>query len=174
MMHLLRKNLLSYLTKGGISLVVLVVLFAPFGQIPNARAQGYLNSMTAALTEGTASPGNSPGNACATGQIPDGKGGCTALPKVESSDFACGITSGQGVANCVASLVYYIGPGLASNVAYIGAYIFSFSVSLSLNSIAYALDFLSTGWTTVRDLANMAFILILVYIAFIVMFEAET
>lgn len=74
----------------------------------------------------------------------------------------------------MAGLVYYIGPGLASNVAYVSAYFFSYTISLSLNSVAYALDFLSSGWTTVRDLANMAFILILVYIAFMIMFQAET
>lgn len=93
-------------------------------------------------------------------------------------DFGCGSSGfasySEGFAVCVASLVYYIGPGLASNVAYVSAYFFSYTISLSLNSVAYALDFLSSGWTTVRDLANMAFILILVYIAFMIMFQAET
>lgn len=91
------------------------------------------------------------------------------------NDLGCSsLSTGQGWGSCITSLVYYIGPGLASNVAYVGAYFFSYTVSLSLNSVAYALDFLSWGWTTVRDLANMAFILILVYLAFIIMFRAET
>ncbi len=73
-----------------------------------------------------------------------------------------------------AAMVYYVGPGLAANVAYIGAYFFSIVVQLSLQSTAYALDFLSNGWTTVRDIANMAFIFILIYIALTVMLFAET
>lgn len=75
---------------------------------------------------------------------------------------------------CIAAMVYYVGPGLASNVAYIGAYFFSIVVQLSLQSTAYALDFISNGWTTVRDIANMAFIFILIYIALTVMLFAET
>ena len=48
------------------------------------------------------------------------------------------------------------------------------AVNLSLNGPAYALTFISTGWTTARDLANMAFLFILIYIAFTIMLEAET
>ena len=90
-----------------------------------------------------------------------------------SSDFGCDLP-GVGFSKCVAAVVYWIGPGLASYVASIGAYFFSIVVQLSLNSTAYALDFLSTGWTTVRDIANMAFIFILIYIALQVMLAAET
>lgn len=86
--------------------------------------------------------------------------------------FGCGLIT--LFTNCVAAMVYYIGPGLASNVAYIGAYFFSIVIQLSLNSTAYALDFLSKGWETVRDIANMTFIFILIYIAIMVMLEAET
>src|SRR3989344_818348 len=90
-----------------------------------------------------------------------------------ASDFGCDLP-GVGFSKCVAAVVYWIGPGLASYVASIGAYFFSIVVQLSLNSTAYALDFLSTGWTTVRDIANMAFIFILIYIALTVMLAAET
>ena len=90
-----------------------------------------------------------------------------------ASDFGCDLP-GVGFSKCVAAVVYWIGPGLASYVASIGAYFFSIVVQLSLNSTAYALDFLSTGWTTVRDIANMAFIFILIYIALQVMLAAET
>lgn len=93
-------------------------------------------------------------------------GTATPTPKVEIS---C-----DKITTCLALVVYWAGPGLASGVAYIGAYFFSIVLQLSLNSTAYALDFLSTGWTLVRDFANMAFIFILVYIALVVMFQAET
>src|SRR6185369_3602202 len=58
--------------------------------------------------------------------------------------------------------------------AYVAAYFFDWSISLSLNGTAYALDFVSQGWTTARDIGNMAFLFILLYIAFKIMFEAET
>ena len=80
----------------------------------------------------------------------------------------------NSLGSCVILLTYYVGPALAGNVAYIGAYFFSIVVQLSLNSTAYALDFLSPGWETVRDVANMAFIFILIYIALTVMLAAET
>jgi hypothetical protein len=89
-------------------------------------------------------------------------------------DFGCTFTVASIFSNCIAMMMYYIGPGLASYVAYIGASFFSVVIALSLNSIAYALDFLSQGWTTVRDFANMAFIFILIYIAMTVMLQAET
>src|SRR3989344_4057189 len=80
----------------------------------------------------------------------------------------------NAIDTCILFLVYWAGPGIAGGVAYIGAYFFSIVVQLSLNSTAYALDFLSTGWTTVRDIANMAFIFILIYIALTVMLAAVT
>jgi hypothetical protein len=45
---------------------------------------------------------------------------------------------------------------------------------MSLDSAAYALTFISDGWTTARDIANMAFIFILIYLAMTVMFQAQT
>lgn len=89
---------------------------------------------------------------------------------VDVSNISCS----NSVAQCVAFVVYWAGPGIASYVAYIGSYFFSIVIQLSLNSLAYALDFLSNGWTTVRDIANMAFIFILIYIALTVMLFAET
>ncbi len=80
----------------------------------------------------------------------------------------------SSLANCMALIVYYVGPALASQIAYIGAAFFSIVIQLSLNSTAYALNFLSTGWELVRDLANMAFIFILIYLALTIMLQAET
>ncbi len=96
------------------------------------------------------------------------QGGFDAL-KEDSS--VCPITSPSV---CLSNIVYVFTVGLGSGLAYISAFMLDTSVSLSLNSAAYALTFLSAGWTTTRDLANMAFILILVYLAFTIMFRAET
>lgn len=80
----------------------------------------------------------------------------------------------NSASTCLSSVVYIFTVGMMSVFAYIGGYVFSLAVQLSLQSFAYSLDFLSTGWTAVRDIANMAFIFVLIYIAFTIIFEAET
>jgi hypothetical protein len=75
---------------------------------------------------------------------------------------------------CITNVVYVFTVGIGSGFAYVAAYFFDWAIALSLNGSAYALDFVSQGWTTARDLANMAFLFILIYIAFIIMFEADT
>ncbi len=98
--------------------------------------------------------------------------GAAKVSKDESDDaLACSLTNPSV---CLANVVYAFTVGLGSGLAYVGGFMLDTTVSLSLNSAAYALDFLSAGWTAARDLANMAFILILVYIAFMIMFQAET
>lgn len=74
----------------------------------------------------------------------------------------------------IAQIVYVFTVGLGSVVVAFAAGFLSFTVGLSLDSAAYGLTFVSLGWTMLRDIANMAFIFILVYIAMKVMFEAHT
>jgi hypothetical protein len=75
---------------------------------------------------------------------------------------------------CITNVVYVFTVGIGSGFAYVAAEFFNLAVNLSLSGPAYALTFISTGWTTARDLANMAFLFILIYIAFMIMLEAET
>jgi hypothetical protein len=82
--------------------------------------------------------------------------------------------AGSGIAYYLAQIIYVFTVGLGSLVASVGAFLLNITISLSLDSAAYGLDFISTGWTMLRDLANMAFIFILVYIALQVMFQAQT
>jgi len=77
-------------------------------------------------------------------------------------------------ASCIANVVYLFTVGLGGAVAYVGAWMLSLTIALSLQSVAYALGFLSGAWTVIRDVANMFFILILVYIAFTIMLRADT
>ena len=166
---------MNYASRVTILLLLVTVVFSPFaqfGKIPIAQA---VTKAECDSRGGQFSFDSNGEGVCGTkgANITDG------ITRAQgASDFGCSFIADGGVgknfALCIASIVYYIGPGLASNIAYVGAYLFSYTVSLSLNSVAYALDFLSEGWTTVRDLANMAFILILVYIAFMIMFQAET
>ncbi len=96
--------------------------------------------------------------------------GGTSLVQAET----VGSTECSGVASCVAGIVYWFTVGIGSGVAYLSAWVFSLATALSLSSTAYALAFLTTGWTLLRDLANMFFVLILVYIALTIMFRADT
>lgn len=82
--------------------------------------------------------------------------------------------NGTNLSLCISNIVYVFTVGLGSSLAYVGAYFFNIAVSLALNSAAYALAFISTGWTVARDLANMGFILALVYLAYTIMLKAET
>lgn len=99
------------------------------------------------------------------------------IKDTSSGDFGCFITNGRVGLNpslCISNIVYIFTVGLGSALAYVGAYFFDITVSLALNSAAYALDFISKGWTVARDLANMGFILALVYIAYTIMLKAES
>ncbi len=101
-------------------------------------------------------------------------------PVDNTSNIGCNlstaITSGFGgaFALCLTNVVYIFTVGIGSGFAYVSAYFFDYAISLSLNSAAYGLGFVSQGWTTARDVANMAFLFVLIYIAFLIMFEAET
>jgi hypothetical protein len=123
---------------------------------------------------------NRQGTPDSVGKVPDILAPASAASKPSSSDSTnpeknddIGCSKGYFTL-CVTGLVYWIGPGLASGVTYIAALFFDYIVQLSLTSLAYGLDFLSTGWVIVRDLANIAFLFILIYIALVIMFQAET
>ncbi len=91
------------------------------------------------------------------------------------------VTSGGGgsdpfeqFAYWIALIIYTFTVGIGSAIAFLGATILNTAVSFSLDSSAYNLDFISTGWVMLRDIANMTFIFMLVYIAIQVMFLAQT
>ncbi|MCX6819926.1 MAG: hypothetical protein NT019_01395 [Candidatus Adlerbacteria bacterium] len=80
----------------------------------------------------------------------------------------------NSVDTCIGSIVYIFTVSWTSGLVYVGAYVFNFGVQLGLNSTSYALDFLSQGWAMVRDIANLVFVFILIYIAYTIIVEAET
>ena len=166
-------------------MVLLMLVVAPFGPlaaqaqvscgtpgadpatcIPSGASTLPSTATTPAVTDYTST---SPENATAVGPK-----AATPLPPTGPDTTGCSVWSGPGIALCISNIVYVFTVGIGSGFAYVAAYFFDFAVSLSLNSAAYALTFVSTGWTTARDIANMAFLFILIYIAFIIMFEADT
>ena len=152
----MKKRLISFATKTLIALMLFVVVYAPIGDIVAT-----LHTPTAfAQVAGTAAP------TTPTAATP----AATGNNKVE--DSFC--TLGGGVSTCIAGIYSVFAVSLTSVFAYIGGYIFSFAVQISLNSVTYSQLFLSSGWASVRDIANMAFIFMLIYIAITIIIEAET
>jgi len=140
-----------------ISIVTVLLVFAPFVSL-TAQAQ------VGGLTTAQATPAN-----ISTGNNSTGN---SNAPVVSDGIFSnCGLSN---VSACLNAIIYSLTIGIGSVFAYVAAYFFDITIQLSLNGSAYGLDFISTSWTTARDLANMAFLFILLYIAFTIIFSAET
>lgn len=165
-------RLYNLLAKTFAAVAILAVAFGPFGawqKIPIAEAACTQQVDSLGTTHYTGDCGtNGITQVTAQGVATNAQG-----QKVDASGKV--ITDEcSGITGCLASMVYYIGPGFASWVASLAAYFFNFIVHLSLNSSAYSLTFLADIWNTVLSLANMFFIFILIYAAFVIMFRAET
>ncbi len=145
-------------------LAALCLSMLPVG-VPVANAAGPVSCPPGQASDGTCIPSGESTAAGGAAQKPVDGIGCSI------GGF---VTSTNVMAICVSNLVYYIMIGVFSSIAYICAFFFDLAVQLSLQSTTYALDFISSSWTVVRDLANMAFIFTLLYIAITLMLEAET
>ncbi len=95
-------------------------------------------------------------------------------PTTRVEETSCGISGGEEFAMCISNVVYVFTVGIGTSVAWVASTFFSFTVGMALQGDTYRQEFVATGWTMLRDIANMFFILILVYIAFQLMFQAET
>ncbi len=151
-----------------IALIVLIVLvFSPLQpllkvsivhaepQIPGNPATYYSAEQVLAITQNQQSVGDDIG--------------CTEVKDANGND----VKGGMLFAICMSGLVYYVA-ALMSNIAYICAYFFSFVAAASINGLTYTLNFISIGWTWMRDISNMAFIFILMYLGYTIMLKAET
>ncbi len=74
------------------------------------------------------------------------------------------VPSGLNIPNCIAWTTYTIWEA-TSLIARLAAEILDFFVYYSTNSTSYNNTFISKGWGAVRDVANILFIIILLYIA---------
>lgn len=155
-----------------LSLLNVSPLQGVFGAVSVAQAQlGVQTGLGTCTTNGKITPSMSR-VACENG------GGTFSSANPGGNDAvktsACSLTDSDSWSICISNIVYVFTVGLMSIFAYIAGYLFDFAVQLTLQSNTYAQEFVSIGWTSVRDLANMAFIFILIYIAFTIIFEAET
>lgn len=113
-----------------------------------------------------------------TGQeeIPNTPDGSTKYEEVDPSEnnlpvCAIYIWENTRIVGCLARIVYY---GLYVPSAWLAGLfgrIFDFFVGYSVDHKSYRYDFIVNGWRIIRDLANTAFILILVYTGFRAVFK---
>ena len=191
----MKRLLIQFSKNSAITLVMLTVVFGTFQPLVAMAQSASPSAQTGILpaSQGFSSSGsgnsslvNSGGtadvsgvaqtfqNPTATSLAPNQQAATSASTNTNNNDIGCSFTSSSGFALCLSSVIYIFTVGIASSFAYVSAYFFDFAIQLSLNSAAYSLAFISQGWTTARDIANMAFLFILIYIAFLIMFSAET
>jgi hypothetical protein len=101
--------------------------------------------------------------------------GSQALPTQNASPFQQSIDSGcqpSGIfssdwsfGGCLLKFVYYFVFQLSSGLLYVAAQIFNALIAIVIQSKFYDKPFISTAWVVVRDLSNVFFILVLLYIA---------
>ncbi len=122
------------------------------GESPATLARGKASMYTQELTTGTAEAAD-----------PNG------LP-------TCGVFPGQSgtFAGCVTKAVYYIIFTPAAWILSIAGEIFDTFLAAAISNNLLNTDFVGTGWGLTRDLANLSFILILLYISFSTILKADT
>ncbi len=170
---------LSFFSKSLLSILLLTVFFAPLAGllIPVAQAQSVLNA------NATSDANNQNISPTATGATTPGQGGTVTTPSAGQSGGSGGSGNNGEISDscwksswaiCFSNVVYVFTVGLMSIFAYIGAFVFDTAIQITLQSVTYSQYFLTQSWAAVRDLANMIFIFLLVYLAITVILQAET
>lgn len=137
-----------------------------FGASGNATAQYRTSSITIKInSDGTVDGEQTQNNTLSNEDPTQGNGGSktTGMPE-------CDILKGSTWGGCIARGIYYILFTPTSFLFGLSAQLMDFSMAYTLNSDNYGKtntgdSFVEKGWTITRDLANMFFIIILIWIA---------
>lgn len=78
---------------------------------------------------------------------------------------SCGVIGDSSVSGCMVQLAYYVGLYPSTWIASLSGQLFDFFLAYTLSDDSYRSSFVSEGWKIVRDIANIAFIFALLYIA---------
>lgn len=84
----------------------------------------------------------------------------------EISKNECGVMEGSIYPGCFIQFFYVVFYTIPSWILYISAYFFNVLISITLSSTLFTKPFVSEAWGVVRDLSNIFFILILLFVAF--------
>lgn len=79
----------------------------------------------------------------------------------------------SGLSACIASFFYVLFVQLTGLIAYFGGVVFDFVAAMALQGGTYADVLINKGWTIARDVANMAFVFLLIYLAFQLILNVE-
>ncbi len=143
-----------------------VLLFGAISFLPTQNWTPKVQAQFTAYESGEAQrTGQTPGDVAVQNQTKKED----PLNKIRKEDKWCTEAS-----TCVSGIIYVFSVGLGSMLAYMGSSVLNLGIQLSLQSEAYSQLFLTTGWAAARDIANMLFIFILIYIAFTIIYSAET
>lgn len=91
------------------------------------------------------------------GAVIAGQGG------IEGALSSCNIITSFSV--CVLWFIYHVILGISVWVVGLAGQLFDYFIFYSLNSDSYRSEFISKGWGLIRDIANVAFIFTLLYLA---------
>ncbi|MBX4192183.1 type IV secretion system protein [Candidatus Parcubacteria bacterium] len=183
------QKLLQVFAKPILGFVIIMSVISPFGPL-TAHAQVSPTISTTLPVGIISAVATGPDECRAKGGTWNGVfgGGCSfSNPNTRVNETFNALTAGDDIgclngagsvtntiALCLTNVIYVVTVGIGSAFAYVSAMFFNFAVAISLNGFSYALQFINGGWTVARDIANLFFILILVFIAFTVMLNAET
>ena len=80
--------------------------------------------------------------------------------------FGCGLfDGGRGVAGCFIYLLYHMLWTVSAEIARLAGYFLDFFVYYSTNSSSYTNEFINQGFAAIRDIANIFFIIALLFVA---------
>ncbi len=89
----------------------------------------------------------------------------TPLKAEDDNEFGCGLAPWTWFTNCIAAFLFNIIYKPVAEFTFLAAKILDFFVYYSTNSSSYKSDFILKGWGAVRDVANIFFIIALLYVA---------
>ena len=94
----------------------------------------------------------------------------TTQPAADSGNdiekrLSCATLIVGDITKCLIKISYYIFYVIPASLLAVAAIFFNSIIAIALSSVMYTADFISKAWAIVRDLANIFFILILLYIA---------
>ena len=173
-------------------LLVLAGLFGPMGKVeaqitapsmtlseetPETETPSSTGSITApamTLSPGSTTPADT-GTGITAPTIAGGAGETSATVAASTplelnksglyENLSCFDMSGLNVAECLGKLFYIILISIPAFILGIAGMFFNAMLAIGLNGDLFNADFVSTAWVVVRDLSNIFFILILLYIA---------
>ena len=168
--HIQKNRYFALATKIVVGTLLCTIFLAPLsGLIPVARAVAPEDTP---LPLPPPVPPPESATAVTPASTPTGE---TTASKTNSGDKAKVDNSSSGYfSTFITNIVYVFTVGLMSILAYVGGWILDVGVQLSLQSVTYSQLFVSEAWAAVRDLANMVFIFLIVYLAITIVLRAET